>query len=459
MDIKRTIAITTILLVAVCDVFGQQKSQEIKIGEKLPEIVLKRILNSTNSTVRLEDLYRDKGLIIDFWATWCVPCIREMQFLDSLKSKNPGKFNVLMVTREDRKTVEQFLGKGKKDSTYHSLMITYQDTVLNSFFPHRTIPHNVWIAPNGNVQAITGSEEITTENILAFSTSKKTAKLRTKKEMMAFDETKEFHISDSNFLYRSIITPRIELGNGGSYGGSSAGLAYNRYFQWNGSITHMFWNAFSLYNKTPLGGFKKNLIEVHTKDSLRLFYPSNGLQHLLTGSKYKDKSEWNAENTFCYALTFPRRIVDTVFREEMFKDLERQFNIKAKIENRNVLCNVVTIARNSELKLVKVSKAQKTEIQRISPTKISFKSVRIKDVLTWLFNNYAGKMMTAPFVERIPKLENTYFDLDIDFSDMVKNDNPTITSEMVYFQLKRFGFIFEKKMSQYPILVLYDLNK
>ncbi len=53
--------------------------QKIKI-EKI------EFFNSKNKKITLND-YRSNLVIINFWATWCAPCKKEMPHLDQLKSK------------------------------------------------------------------------------------------------------------------------------------------------------------------------------------------------------------------------------------------------------------------------------------------------------------------------------------------------------------------------------------
>ena len=46
--------------------------------------------------------FRGQVLLINFWATWCVPCVKEMKFLDRLQGDLKGQpFHVLAVS-EDR---------------------------------------------------------------------------------------------------------------------------------------------------------------------------------------------------------------------------------------------------------------------------------------------------------------------------------------------------------------------
>jgi thiol-disulfide isomerase/thioredoxin len=50
--------------------------------------------------VRLAD-HRGKVLLVNFWATWCAPCVRELPSLDRLNAKHAGPdFEVLAVSAD-----------------------------------------------------------------------------------------------------------------------------------------------------------------------------------------------------------------------------------------------------------------------------------------------------------------------------------------------------------------------
>lgn len=40
-------------------------------------------------TIALASLKGEKPLVLNFWATWCAPCLREMPLLDELATRNP----------------------------------------------------------------------------------------------------------------------------------------------------------------------------------------------------------------------------------------------------------------------------------------------------------------------------------------------------------------------------------
>ncbi len=67
--------------------------------------------NSTGETVSL-NTFHGKVLLVNFWATWCAPCIRELPSLDRLQAVLGGAdFKVLAINsdRRSRKVVQPFL--------------------------------------------------------------------------------------------------------------------------------------------------------------------------------------------------------------------------------------------------------------------------------------------------------------------------------------------------------------
>lgn len=63
----------------------------------------------------------DKVKVINFWATWCGPCVKELPFIDSLRfTYDPDKVEVLLVSFDfpDQLTrVNTFLQRKKLGST------------------------------------------------------------------------------------------------------------------------------------------------------------------------------------------------------------------------------------------------------------------------------------------------------------------------------------------------------
>lgn len=104
---------TIVLLLASAVILGACGRKEAAIpaalaeGAVFPEIVLNFSEGKTVST----QSFRGKVLVLNFWATWCPPCRREMPGLEALsRSLDPARFAVVGVSAdEDAFLAEEFL--------------------------------------------------------------------------------------------------------------------------------------------------------------------------------------------------------------------------------------------------------------------------------------------------------------------------------------------------------------
>jgi uncharacterized protein (TIGR03435 family) len=85
-------------------------AQGPKVGESAPSLSPKLLLNAPEgASVEWGDL-RGKVVVIEFWATWCAPCIASIPHLNDLAERFQGKDVVFIsVTSEPQRTVEPFL--------------------------------------------------------------------------------------------------------------------------------------------------------------------------------------------------------------------------------------------------------------------------------------------------------------------------------------------------------------
>ncbi len=61
------------------------------------------------------NIYKNKPLVINFWATWCKPCIEEMPEFEIMKKKYDGKVNFIFVSDDELKKIILFKDKKKFD--------------------------------------------------------------------------------------------------------------------------------------------------------------------------------------------------------------------------------------------------------------------------------------------------------------------------------------------------------
>ena len=97
---------------------GAEKSNlKYQIGDEPPSLNYTPLTSQHEETRSWAD-YRNRVVIIDFWATWCPPCIESIPHLNELVAEfkmQPVTF--LSITYESEEMVERFLQKHPMNTT------------------------------------------------------------------------------------------------------------------------------------------------------------------------------------------------------------------------------------------------------------------------------------------------------------------------------------------------------
>lgn len=94
------------------------------------------------------ETFRGKPVLLDFWATWCAPCVESLPAVEKLYSETAGKGLVLLSIDEDEdvETVTKFLAKRKQPwPNYH-----FTEEIADAF-PAHGIPYFVLVDASGRV--------------------------------------------------------------------------------------------------------------------------------------------------------------------------------------------------------------------------------------------------------------------------------------------------------------------
>ena len=88
------------------------RSAELTLGKPAPDFNLKDIYGETVSLVD----FRGKVVLLDFWATWCGPCIHELPALKAIyeKHKHNTEFALISISADaNDETVAKFVEENK----------------------------------------------------------------------------------------------------------------------------------------------------------------------------------------------------------------------------------------------------------------------------------------------------------------------------------------------------------
>lgn len=102
-------------------------------------------------TITLSD-YEGKVILLNFWATWCKPCVGEMPAFPRLVEKYGDQLALIAVNcGEDEETVQSFLSK----NDYSFPVVLDAGGEVSALYPTDGIPYTLIIAPDGTVSHIT----------------------------------------------------------------------------------------------------------------------------------------------------------------------------------------------------------------------------------------------------------------------------------------------------------------
>ena len=110
----------------------QQEAPEITLGagERAPEVTLAAVVQGAP----VAPFERGQVYVVEFWATWCGPCLKSMPHMSDLQEEYGREVQFIGVTDEDEETVTQFLeeespsGDKWSDVLKYSIAIDDEDT-------------------------------------------------------------------------------------------------------------------------------------------------------------------------------------------------------------------------------------------------------------------------------------------------------------------------------------------
>ncbi|MGG1659597.1 thiol-disulfide oxidoreductase ResA [Brevibacillus sp. NRS-1366] len=145
------IAVLGLLLVAL--VFALYSSfvkdpNAVKVGSDAPNFSLEQL---NGSEMALGDL-KGKGVVLNFWGTWCEPCKKEMPALQEQydKYKDKGLVVVGVNIGESPVAVEPFI----KQFNVHFPILLDRQSQITKLYRIGPIPTTFFVSPEGEVKEI-----------------------------------------------------------------------------------------------------------------------------------------------------------------------------------------------------------------------------------------------------------------------------------------------------------------
>lgn len=125
---------------------SSQKAPAIEEGVEAPDFEFATI---DGGTAKLSD-YRGKVVVLNFWATWCGYCVREMPDLNEI-AQNFDDVQVIAVNRGDTPADAQ---AGVEEYGYDFVWGLDEDRAIEALYPANGIPYTVVIDKDGVVSTV-----------------------------------------------------------------------------------------------------------------------------------------------------------------------------------------------------------------------------------------------------------------------------------------------------------------
>lgn len=135
------LALALCLVLSAC---GGGENAPIKKGETYRDFTA-TLADGGSFTLSEEE---GKVILLNFWATWCGPCVMEMPAFPRLIEKYGDRLCLVAANcAEDEQTVKKFLS----DNGYTFPVVLDPEGTVAALYPTDSIPYTLIIAPNGKV--------------------------------------------------------------------------------------------------------------------------------------------------------------------------------------------------------------------------------------------------------------------------------------------------------------------
>lgn len=417
-------------------VFAQQNA--IKVGARVPDFIFSEITNNFNSTGRFSD-YKNKVVILDFWGVSCTPCIAALPKYDSLQRIYLNDLQIIPVTSDKKENVDRFLNRMWKGKERLTMPFVVNDSLLKKYFPHTSIPHEVWINRNGIVVAITSGYYVNEPNIQRVINNEEVnfpVKDAVKKTMTSgiFDD---MDYLQKKSLYHSYIGRYSDKVLNASGAGLVAENNQYRVKAYNKPIRYLYTHALS-FNPRENRIFYENI-----KDSSIYLIPDKNLNP-------GEFDKWFKNNAYCYESTFAvagdesqstlKQKGLTIMYRELNNFFGGQYGLSVTKEVKKINCWVLIRNDNDE----------------------RFKTVDGKNVIneqrdsSWIFKNIKLEDLIYR-IDRfsIPIIDGTYYKNKIDLTIPLDGMRDIMVLKKV---LNRYGFDLVEDNRDLEILVFREQN-
>jgi len=151
---KKAIVIVIVMVMACNSSIAQ--IEFFKAGDRMPDMIIRNIINAPVKELAVNDNRMDKILILNFWGTWCSPCIPEMDNLARLQKANAKNIQVIGISNDLPGRLKKYLAK--KPSTLW--LTTDTSYFLYHLFGFASVGYCAVIGVNKKIIALVNTDSV-----------------------------------------------------------------------------------------------------------------------------------------------------------------------------------------------------------------------------------------------------------------------------------------------------------
>lgn len=101
-----------------------------------------------------DSLKPGRALMVNFWATWCTPCIEEAKHVAEKLQQEPNlPLDVITVNTDTSETAADVKPTARLHKIAFPILLDPKHDIFAKYNPSKTLPFSVLIGPNGNIEA------------------------------------------------------------------------------------------------------------------------------------------------------------------------------------------------------------------------------------------------------------------------------------------------------------------
>ncbi|HEY1599586.1 MAG TPA: carboxypeptidase regulatory-like domain-containing protein [Pirellulales bacterium] len=138
-------------------------SPALHVGDAAPDF---DFVDSAGHSAKLSEL-RGKYILVDFWASWCGPCVAKLGDVEQLRQRYAEGLGMIVIGAnldQDRGRATEFLS-GRKLPWRHALLGDWSTTEIPKRFAVSSLPTYVLIDPQGRVMVHDHSLDVVAEKL------------------------------------------------------------------------------------------------------------------------------------------------------------------------------------------------------------------------------------------------------------------------------------------------------